>query len=287
MVGPVIDLEAFSASQKRVRSGSRSLPAERVPIEDASCASGKIEEALRQAHKMAAVGEMATGLAHDFNNVLQSVASALRVMQRKIESGKTEELNHPLELAGLSVDRAADLIHRLLAFSRPHPVAPRTVSVNAIVASMQDLLRYTLGPQIALDLVLMEGLAHTRCDLHQFENVLLNLAVNAKDAMPDGGMFTIETFAATYGHRVPGTPPERYVVIEVSDTGTGMAPEVAARAFDPFFTTKADGRGTGLGLAMTRRFAEQYRGRANIESVVGAGTSISLHLPCAGGSGKV
>lgn len=257
------------------------LALSQAQIEHTPRISAQVEEALRQAHKMAIVGQMAGGLAHDFNNLLQGVVGALDVMHKRIDQGRTGELAYPLDIAYMSLNRAADLTHRLLAFSRPHAVELKSVSVNAVITSMGALLRCTLGPRVELDLLLAEGLGRTNCDLHQLENVLLNLAINAKDAMPDGGRLLIETFPANLRSEQTGTRQGRYVGICVADSGIGMAPEIAERAFEPFYTTKPAGRGTGLGLAMTRHFVEQCNGCANIESVVGQGTSIMLYLPCA------
>ena len=242
--------------------------------------SAQVEEALRQAHKMAIVGQMAGGLAHDFNNLLQGVVGALDLMHKRIDQGRPDELAYPLDIAYMSLNRAADLTHRLLAFSRPHAVEFKSVNVNAVIASMRALLKCTLGTRIAFDLLLADGLGRTRCDPHLLENVLLNLAINAKDAMPDGGRLLIETFPANLRSERTGVRQGRYVGICVADSGTGMAADVADRAFEPFYTTKPAGRGTGLGLAMTRHFVEQCNGSANIESVLGQGTSIVLYLPC-------
>jgi len=257
------------------------LASSQSETKDRMATSGQVEEALRQAHKMAIVGQMAGGLAHDFNNLLQGVVGALDVMHLRIHQGRTEELARPLDIAYMSLNRAADLTHRLLAFSRPHAVELKCVNVNATITSMQALLRCTLGPRVQVDLQLADGLGNPSCDLHQLENVLLNLAINAKDAMPEGGRLLIETFTAYLRSERTETRQGRYVGICVADSGTGMAPEIAERAFEPFYTTKPAGRGTGLGLAMTRHFVEQCNGRANIESVLGQGTSILLYLPCA------
>lgn len=262
------------------------MPPAQFEILQGSSISPQVAEALRQAHKMAAVGQMPGGLAHDFNNLLQGVVGALDVVQRRIDQGRTEELAYPLDAALKSLNRAAALTHRLLAFSRPHALDLEPVDINAVIASMEALLTSALGDRIELDLVLIEALPPTMCDPHQLENAVLNLAINARDAMPHGGRVMIETFCAEPGERA-GQPRGRYVGVRVADTGVGMTPYVAARAFDPFYTTKSPGRGTGLGLAMIRHFVEQFRGSVSVESAVGEGTSVTLYLPCHGGRGQV
>jgi signal transduction histidine kinase len=283
-----MDVQGFGDHARSILSeemGSESflIPDAHAPFAPASSATGTprppIEAALREAQKMAVVGQMAGGIAHDFNNLLQSVAAALEVMQKRIDQGRTGELAYPMDLAHMSLTRAADLTHRLLAFSRPHEVEPQSVEVDAIIATMEALLRCTLGPKVDLRLVLGGGDGSTRCDLHQFENVLLNLAINARDAMPDGGKLVIETFAATLCYDQGDLRRRRCIGICVADSGIGMPREVVERAFDPFYTTKPEGRGTGLGLALTKRFVDQCDGCINIESVVGQGTTISLYLP--------
>jgi signal transduction histidine kinase len=240
----------------------------------------QIQEALRNARKMEAVGQMAAGLAHDFNNLLQGVGLALDTMQQRLNQGRTEEIASLVTAALTSVNKAGALTHRLLAFSRPHAVNWTPVGVNSVIASLETMLTWTLGDRIELEFILADDLATTICDPHQLENAVLNLAINAKDAMPNGGKLVIETFHADLSTQRPDLRKGRYVGICVSDNGTGMRPDVAKRAFDPFYTTKPAGRGTGLGLAMTKQFVEQFDGGVNIVSVVGRGTSIMLYLPC-------
>jgi signal transduction histidine kinase len=239
----------------------------------------QIEEALRQAHKMEALGQMAAGLAHDFNNMLQGVVGALDIMQTRINLGQTGDLGGLLEVALMSLNRTASFTQSLLAFARPHSPDFGPVGVNAVIRSMRALLKCTVGERISLELILADGLSPAVCDPHQLENAVLNLAINARDAMPNGGKLVIETCHADLVSMQMGRTG-RYINIRVADTGLGMSPDVADRAFDPFYTTKPAGSGTGLGLAMTKHFVERYRGCVNIQSDVGRGTSINLYLPC-------
>ncbi len=241
------------------------------------------QEALRQAQKMEAVGQLTGGIAHDFNNLLQGITGSLEIVQRRVAQGRIDELDRFITGATTAANRAASLTHRLLAFSRRQPLDPRPVQANALIASLEDLLRRTTGEQIAFETVLADGLWTTLCDPNQLENSLLNLVINARDAMPDGGVLTIETrnallddhFAASQRDVRPG----HYVCICVSDTGTGMSADTIAKAFEPFFTTKPIGQGTGLGLSMIYGFARQSEGYARIYSEVGHGTTIKLYLP--------
>ncbi|MBE2993251.1 PAS domain-containing protein [Sphingomonas sp. CFBP 13603] len=241
------------------------------------------QEALRQAQKMEAVGQLTGGIAHDFNNLLQGITGSLEIVQRRVAQGRVSELDRFITGATTAANRAASLTHRLLAFSRRQPLDPRPVKVNPLVASLEDLLRRTTGEQIELEMVLAGGLWTTLCDPNQLENSLLNLVINARDAMPHGGKLTIETcnahlddhFAASQRDVRPG----HYVCICVSDTGTGMSADTIAKAFEPFFTTKPIGQGTGLGLSMIYGFARQSEGYARIYSELGQGTTIKLYLP--------
>jgi PAS domain S-box-containing protein len=241
------------------------------------------QDQLRQAQKMEAVGQLTGGIAHDFNNLLQGITGSLDIVQKRIAQGRTGDLDRFISGAVASARRAAALTHRLLAFSRRQPLDPKPVAVNPLVASIEDLLRRTMGENIALEMVLAEGLWPTLCDSNQLESAILNLAINARDAMPDGGKLTIETCNAhldgRYAARLSDVSPGQYVCICVTDTGTGMPPDVAERAFDPFFTTKAIGQGTGLGLSMIYGFARQSGGQARIYSEQGRGTTIKLYLP--------
>ncbi|WP_052214007.1 PAS domain S-box protein [Belnapia sp. F-4-1] len=243
-----------------------------------------LEEQLRQAQKMEAVGQLTGGIAHDFNNLLTGIIGALAILERRVEAGQVEGLERYTSVAVTSAQRAAALTQRLLAFARRQPLDPRPVEANRLIAGMEELLRRTLGPAIVLELRLAEGLWPTRCDPNQLENAILNLAINARDAMPEGGRLTIGTETSVLdqaaaraigGELLPG----EYVTINVGDTGTGMPPEVLERAFEPFFTTKPIGQGTGLGLSMLYGFVKQSGGHVRVESAAGQGTVFRLTLP--------
>jgi PAS domain S-box-containing protein len=240
------------------------------------------EEALRQSQKMEAVGQLTGGIAHDFNNLLTGIVGSLDLLQTRLDQGRTENVNRYINAAMTSANRAAALTHRLLAFARRQPLIPKSVDANALVVSLEDLLRRTIGERIDLNIAASAGLWCTLCDPNQLESALLNLAINARDAMPDGGKLTIATANARIDGIDADTPallPGDYIRIDVTDTGTGMSPEVAARAFDPFFTTKPIGQGTGLGLSMIYGFARQSNGHVLIDSKLGAGTTVRLYLP--------
>ncbi len=247
---------------------------------EAAAALAKAEEALRQSQKMEAVGQLTGGIAHDFNNLLTGITGALDLMQRRIAQGRTADVGRYVGIAIGSAERAAALTHRLLAFSRRQPLDPRPTDVGRLVGSMEDLLRRTTGEAIAFAVSAAADLWPTLCDPHQLENALLNLVINARDAMPDGGRLTIEAANVSIAEAAPDGPaPGDYVALTVTDTGCGMAPEVAARAFDPFFTTKPMGQGTGLGLSMIYGFVRQSEGHVAIESAVGQGTRVRVVLP--------
>ncbi|MDE2405172.1 MAG: PAS domain S-box protein [Sphingomonadales bacterium] len=242
-----------------------------------------IEEALRQSQKMEAVGQLTGGIAHDFNNLLQGIVGGLDMIALRLEEGRTDDMPRWLGGARTAADRAAALTHRLLAFSRRQPLDPRPLRVNPLVASMEDLVRRTLGERMSLQLVLAGGLWAALCDANQLEAAILNLAINARDAMPGGGTLTIETcntvIADPHAAHEHDVAPGEYVCIAVTDTGAGMSRDVIARAFEPFFTTKPIGQGTGLGLSMIYGFARQSGGSARIESEPGLGTTVRLLLP--------
>ncbi len=241
------------------------------------------EERLHQAQKMEAVGQLTGGIAHDFNNMLQGIGGGLELMDRRIAQGRIEELGRYIAAARQAVDRAAGLTHRMLAFARRQSLQPRDVDPDALVKGMEELIRRTLGPEIELNLHLRDGSWPARCDPNQLESALLNLAINARDAMPDGGSLTIATAdrhlseADLADHEAIG--PGDYVEMTVADTGTGMPPDVLERAFEPFFTTKPLGQGTGLGLSQIYGFVQQSGGFVRLESQPGVGTKVRLHLP--------
>src|SRR6202165_3949021 len=240
------------------------------------------EEALLQSQKMEAVGQLTGGIAHDFNNLLTGIVGSLDLLQTRLSQGRTDNFTRYINAAMTSANRAAALTHRLLAFARRQPLIPKGVDVNALVVSLEDLLRRTIGETIDLQIAATDDLWFTLCDPNQLESALLNLAINARDAMPDGGKLTISTANARLDSVTADTPalsPGDYICIGVTDTGVGMGAEVAARAFDPFFTTKPIGQGTGLGLSMIYGFARQSHGHVTIDSKIGRGTSIKLYLP--------
>jgi PAS domain S-box-containing protein len=243
-----------------------------------------IEEALRQAQKMEAVGQLTGGIAHDFNNLLAGIMGSLEFLQKRLAAGRTDGLERYTASAMTSAQRATALTQRLLAFARRTPLDPKRVDANRLVAAMEDLLRRTLGPGIHLEMVLAGGLWPTLCDPNQLDSAILNLAINARDAMGEGGRLTIETANAylddAYARRQGGeVRAGQYIAISVTDTGTGMTPEVIAKAFDPFFTTKPTGQGTGLGLSMVYGFVKQSEGHVSIYSEPGQGTTFRLYLP--------
>jgi PAS domain S-box-containing protein len=240
------------------------------------------EEALRQSQKMEAVGQLTGGIAHDFNNLLTGIVGSLDLLQTRLNQGRSDNVARYINAAMTSANRAAALTHRLLAFARRQPLIPKGVDVNQLVVSLEDLLRRTIGEAIDLEIGASDDLWWTLCDPNQLESALLNLAINARDAMPDGGKLTVTTANARLDSVTADTPalsPGDYVCIEVTDSGVGMSAEVAARAFDPFFTTKPIGQGTGLGLSMIYGFARQSNGHVTIASRLGHGTSVKLYLP--------
>ncbi|RZI54489.1 MAG: PAS domain S-box protein [Pseudomonas sp.] len=242
------------------------------------------QEQLRQSQKMEAIGQLTGGIAHDFNNMLATITSSLELMNRRIASGKGGDLTRYLTLASTAAQSAAALIKRLLAFSRKQTLDLQALDVNAAIAQMEDMLRRSIGEQIQFELALQPGLPTVKSDRNQLENALLNLTINARDAMPEGGVIRISTSSreldASYAAMHPGVIPGPYVMVSVSDDGMGMSPEVVAKAFDPFFTTKPIGQGTGLGLSMIYGFARQTHGHASIHSVQGEGTTVNVYLPC-------
>jgi PAS domain S-box-containing protein len=242
----------------------------------------ELEDRLRQAQKMEAVGQLTGGLAHDFNNLLTAISGAMEMMQMRLKQGRIADLPRYIGAAQTASGRAAALTHRLLAFSRRQPLDPKPVDVNRLVADIEDLVRGTVGPGVVVEVIRETALWPTLVDPNQLENALLNLCINARDAMPEGGHLTIRTANISLdarGAHDRELTPGHYLSLSVSDTGSGMTPEVIARAFDPFFTTKPMGQGTGLGLSMIYGFARQSGGQVRIESVVGEGTTMCLYLP--------
>ena len=249
---------------------------------DAVIALEQANTKLLQAQKMEAVGQLTGGLAHDFNNMLTGITGSLELMQMRVAQGRVQDLDRYIVAAQGASRRAAALTHRLLAFSRQQTLAPRPTDVSRLVTGMEDMVRRTVGPAISVESVGAVGLWTTMIDPNQLENALLNLCLNARDAMPDGGKLTIETanrWLDERGAAERDLPPGQYVALCVSDTGEGMTADVVKRAFDPFFTTKPLGTGTGLGLSMIYGFARQSNGQVRIYSEVGEGTMVCLYLP--------
>ncbi|WP_199286987.1 ATP-binding protein [Pseudomonas mangrovi] len=241
------------------------------------------QEALRQSQKMEAVGQLTGGIAHDFNNMLTGVIGSLEMMQRRIAAGRLDDIERYVEAAGASANRAAALTHRLLAFSRRQPLAPVPADANRLLLAMEELLRRSIGENVELLLQPASELWSVLCDANQLENAILNLALNARDAMPAGGRLSIATSnLCLEGESLQGSAAPvsgEFVRLSVSDSGTGMPAHVIERAFEPFYTTKAIGKGTGLGLSMVYGFARQSEGYVTIDSEVGSGTRVSLYLP--------
>ena len=253
----------------------------------------RTEDMLRQSQKMEAVGQLTGGLAHDFNNLLAGISGSLEIMDARIRQGRMNDVERYLVAAQGAARRAAALTHRLLAFSRRQTLAPRVTDIDELVAGMAELIRGTVGPAVRVDAVGNAAAAgsawRVEADPNQLENALLNLCINARDAMPEGGRIVIATdnrWLDARAARERDLPPGPYVILSVSDTGTGMPPEVVARAFDPFFTTKPIGVGTGLGLSMVYGFVRQSGGTAWIVTEPGQGTTIELYLPRHVGDGE-
>ncbi|HEY4171750.1 MAG TPA: PAS domain S-box protein [Rhodopila sp.] len=249
---------------------------------EAQLALDQSRELLFQSQKMEAVGQLTGGLAHDFNNLLTGISGSLDLLKMRLAQGRTGEIDRYVTMAQDASARAAALTHRLLAFARRQTLDAKRISANTLLAGMLELLQRTVGPEIAVETVLAGDLRPILCDPNQLENAILNLCINARDAMPDGGRLRIETVNTVLDKRHArdgGMEPGPYVSIRVSDTGTGMPADVIEHAFEPFFTTKPIGQGTGLGLSMIYGFARQSGGNVRISSVVGAGTTVCIDLP--------
>jgi PAS domain S-box-containing protein len=240
------------------------------------------QEALRQSQKMEAIGQLTGGLAHDFNNLLAGISGSLELLERRLGQGRTAGIERYIDAAQGSTRRAAALTQRLLAFSRRQTLDPKPTDVNKLINGMEDMIRRTVGPAVPLEVVGAGGLWLTKVDPSQLENAVLNLSLNARDAMPDGGRITIETSNKWLDDRAARErelPPGQYVSLCVTDTGTGMPPDVISQIFDPFFTTKPLGQGTGLGLSMIHGFVRQSGGQVRVYSEVGIGTTMCIYLP--------
>jgi len=276
---------ALVDARRRLReamTAAEALQAANARLEAEAASREAAEAQVRQFQKMQAIGQLTGGIAHDFNNMLAIVIGSLDLAKRRLVKDIVRaEACIDSALEGAS--RAAQLTSRLLAFSRQQPLEPRVLDVNKLVGGMSELLRRTIGENLRVETVLAGGLWRTFADPAQLENAIVNLCVNARDAMPDGGRLTIETSNAhlddAYAASHPEVEPGQYVMISVTDTGTGMPPEVIERAFDPFYTTKGVGRGTGLGLSQVHGFVKQSQGHVKIYSEPGVGTTIKIYLP--------
>ncbi len=278
---------ALRSSEGQARAAAQALADLNATLEqrvhDRTKKLMQAEEALRQSHKMEAIGQLTGGIAHDFNNLLQGIIGALDMVQKRIAAGRIGDIDRFVQGALASANRASTLTHRLLAFSRQQPVDPRPLDANHLIGTIEELLRRSLGEKVKMQIESANDLWLVRCDANQLENALLNLAINARDAMPEGGTVTIatsNTMLDTPQASLRNLNPGEYVRLTVSDTGVGMPPDVQARAFDPFYTTKAIGQGTGLGLSMIYGFVLQSEGSVRIESEVGRGAMIEICLPC-------
>jgi signal transduction histidine kinase len=277
----LIDL---SQSELRLQNTLETLEQQ---VEERTAQLRNNEEALRQSQKMEAVGQLTGGIAHDFNNMLTGIIGSLELLRRRLARGRTEDLDSLIDLGVTSANRAAGLTHRLLAFSRRQSLDSKPVEMNTLVVSMGELLQRSINESIQLDMQLSEPLWVAEADPNQLESALLNLVINARDAMPGGGQLVVKTsnqhldlgFTKAHSNLDPGD----YVMLSVTDTGCGMPQSTINRAFDPFFTTKPIGQGTGLGLSMIYGFSKQSRGHVAIHSEVGNGTTVSLFLPRFGG----
>ncbi|MGN6497762.1 MAG: PAS domain S-box protein [Tsuneonella sp.] len=278
-IGTVMDITARKHTEERLKALNEQLEHE-VQAEVARRAEA--EDALRQAQKMEAVGQLTGGIAHDFNNLLAGITGSLEVIGRRISEDRTEGLQRFIDGAQTSAQRAAALTQRLLAFSRRQTLDPKPTDINRLVLGMEDLIRSSLGASIELEIVGAAGLWPVQVDRAQLENALLNLVINARDAMPGGGRLVVETankWLDARAGRERDLPTGQYISICVTDTGTGIPKEIAERIFDPFFTTKPIGQGTGLGLSMIHGFVRQSGGQVRVYSEPGDGTTMCLYLP--------
>ncbi len=279
MVGAMLDVSDRKAVERQLKQDRQRLVEE---VEETAAERDRAEEALRQSQKMEAVGQLTGGLAHDFNNLLTGISGALEMIQLRVTQGRVNELERYSVAAQGAVRRAAALTHRLLAFARRQTLDPKPTDVNRLMFGIEELIRRTVGPQIEVETVGKAGIWTTLVDPNQLENAILNLSINARDAMPDGGRITIETANKWLDERAArerDLEPGQYVSVCVTDTGTGMTEDIAAHAFEPFFTTKPMGEGTGLGLSMIYGFARQSGGQVRIYTEVGMGTTMCIYLP--------
>jgi signal transduction histidine kinase len=275
--------DAASRLEDQVRERTAELEDALARLQAETAERERVESSLRQVQKMEAVGQLTGGIAHDFNNMLTGITGSLDLMRRRIAEGRIDQLDRYMDAASTSAERAAALTHRLLAFARRQSLDPRSVEVNDLIRSISALIEQAVDEAVEFRLVLAPDLPWGHIDANQLENAILNLAINARDAMPNGGVLTVETKLVALDEAAlaawQGLSPGRYLMIAVSDTGVGMAPALIEKAFDPFFTTKPVGQGTGLGLSMVYGFARQSGGAVRIDSQIDVGTSVTLFLP--------
>ncbi|POQ00748.1 hybrid sensor histidine kinase/response regulator [Pseudomonas syringae] len=279
LIGSSIDVTARKKAEEAVRELNQTLEQR---IEQAVFEREQIEDALRHSQKMDAVGQLTGGIAHDFNNLLAGISGSLELITKRLAQGRVGDVDRYVSVAQGAVRRAASLTHRLLAFSRRQTLSPRATDVNGLIHDMEELIARTVGPEIDIKVVAQNDLWPALIDHAQLESSLLNLCLNARDAMPNGGRIIIETANASLEECTDpdhGIPAGEHLSIRVTDTGIGMSPDIAAKAFEPFFTTKAIGAGTGLGLSMVYGFVRQSGGQIRVESIEGQGTSVVMHLP--------
>jgi PAS domain S-box-containing protein len=242
----------------------------------------KSQQALFQSQKMEAVGQLTGGIAHDFNNLLAGITGSLDLMKTRLAQGRLNELERYIAAAQGAASRAATLTHRLLAFARRQTLEPKVINANRLISGMEELVRRSVGPNVSIETVLAAGLWNCVCDPNQLENAILNLCINARDALDEGGRITVETANTWIDDREAADRDMsrgQYVAICVTDNGSGIPAAIRDRVFDPFFTTKPVGQGTGLGLSMVYGFAKQSNGSASIYSEVGQGTTVKVYLP--------
>lgn len=279
LIGSSVDVTARKKAEEAVRELNQTLEQR---IEQAVFEREQVEDALRHSQKMDAVGQLTGGIAHDFNNLLAGISGSLELITKRLAQGRVGDVDQYVSVAQGAVRRAASLTHRLLAFSRRQNLSPRVTNVNVLIQDMEELIARTVGPEIDIKVVAHDDLWPALIDHAQLESSLLNLCLNARDAMPSGGRIVIETANASIEECTDpdhGIPAGEHLSIRVTDTGMGMSPDTVAKAFEPFFTTKPIGAGTGLGLSMVYGFVRQSGGQIRVESVEGQGTSVVMHLP--------
>ena len=273
-------IAVLSISQAALTQRAEELSRVNARLKDEMTERQRTEEALHQSQKMEAIGQLSGGIAHDFNNLIMIVKGNLRLLRKRFDPVAHNATSY-IASAEEALDRAAHLTQRILAFSRRQPLSPRPVRLSELVDGMSELIRHSVGEKIQIETHL-DAQWWTRCDVNQMENVILNLAINARDAMPNGGRLVVETSDRHLAGTPPGVTdfvPGDYIALSVRDTGVGMSEEVRERALDPFFTTKPLGKGTGLGLSMTFGYVRQSSGYLRIESRPGEGTTVTILMP--------